>query len=118
MLVSRGRLDEADRVVSALETRGHEVDPCRTPLAAARCRALILAARREPAAPDASRALTATELRVVELVASGLNDRAIASLLSLSPTAVAANLLRVYDKLGISTRERLGAADREVSRLR
>ena len=65
-----------------------------------------------------SRALTATELRVVELVASGLNDRAIASLLSLSPTAVAANLLRVYDKLGISTRERLGAVDREVSRLR
>ena len=54
----------------------------------------------------------------MELVASGLNDRAIASLLSLSPTAVAANLLRVYDKLGISTRERLGTADREVSRLR
>jgi DNA-binding NarL/FixJ family response regulator len=61
--------------------------------------------------PGGESALTATELRVVELVACGLNDRAIASLLSLSPTAVQANLRRVYCKLGITTRAAL-AADR------
>jgi DNA-binding CsgD family transcriptional regulator len=73
-------------------------------------------AGREPAsdcrdanAPGDSSALTETELRVVELVASGLNDRAIASLLSLSPTAVQANLRRVYCKLGITTRAALAA---------
>jgi len=68
---------------------------------------------RDASGPDASSALTETELRVVELVASGLNDRAIASLLSLSPDAVQANLRRVYCKLGITTRAAL-AADRTV----
>jgi DNA-binding CsgD family transcriptional regulator len=80
-------------------------------------------ARGEPASdgrdangPGASSALTETELRVVELVASGLSDRAIASLLSLSPTAVEANLGRVYCKLGITTRAAL-TADRPADQL-
>ena len=51
-LIARGRLDEAERVTTVLETRGVQVDGCCTPLAAARCRALVLAARGNDAAAE------------------------------------------------------------------
>ncbi|MFB6393076.1 AAA family ATPase [Polymorphospora lycopeni] len=54
--------------------------------------------------------LTATELRVARLAASGRTNRVIADTLFISPKTVEANLARAYRKLGISSRAQLGAA--------
>ena len=53
--------------------------------------------------------LTATELRVAELAASGLTNREVAAQAFMSPKTVEANLARVYRKLGIHSRAELGA---------
>jgi DNA-binding CsgD family transcriptional regulator len=53
--------------------------------------------------------LSPTELRVAELAASGLTNKAIAEQLFMSPKTVEANLARVYTKLGIASRAELGA---------
>lgn len=53
--------------------------------------------------------LTATERRIAELAASGLTNRQVAERSFMSPKTVEANLVRVYRKLGISSRAELGA---------
>ncbi len=53
--------------------------------------------------------LTATELRVAELAATGLTNREVATAAFMSPKTVEANLSRVYRKLGIRSRAELGA---------
>lgn len=53
--------------------------------------------------------LTATELRVAELAASGLTNREVAKAAFMSPKTVEANLARIYRKLGIRSRAELGA---------
>jgi DNA-binding CsgD family transcriptional regulator len=53
--------------------------------------------------------LTATELRVAELAATGLTNREVAAKAFMSPKTVEANLARVYRKLGIRSRAELGA---------
>lgn len=63
-------------------------------------------------APDE---LTATELRVAELAASGLTNREVAKEAFISPKTVEANLARVYRKLGIRSRAELGARMRAES---
>jgi DNA-binding NarL/FixJ family response regulator len=64
-------------------------------------------------APDE---LTATELHVAELAASGMTNREVAQAAFMSPKTVEANLTRVYRKLGIRSRAELGArmATRDV----
>jgi class 3 adenylate cyclase len=57
----------------------------------------------------AKQELTATELRVAELAASGLTNREVAAQAFMSPKTVEANLARVYRKLGIRSRAELGA---------
>ena len=57
-------------------------------------------------APDE---LTATELRVAELAATGLTNRRIAQAAFISEKTVEAPMARVYLKLGISSRAELGA---------
>jgi DNA-binding CsgD family transcriptional regulator len=64
--------------------------------------------------PPGPRALTQTEQRVAELIASGRTTRQVADALFLAPRAVEANLAKIYRKLGISSRAQLGA---HVSRL-
>ena len=56
----------------------------------------------------AGEGLTPAENRVVELIASGLTNRAVAERLVLSPKTVEAHLARAYAKLGIRTRAELG----------
>jgi DNA-binding CsgD family transcriptional regulator len=56
--------------------------------------------------PDA---LTATELRVAELTASGLTNREVAKAAFMSTKTVEAHLAHVYRKLGIRSRAELGA---------
>jgi DNA-binding CsgD family transcriptional regulator len=53
--------------------------------------------------------LTATEVRIAELAASGLTNRQVAQAAFVSPKTVEANLGRIYRKLGISSRAELGA---------
>jgi DNA-binding NarL/FixJ family response regulator len=53
--------------------------------------------------------LTETERRVAELAAAGRRNREIAQALFMSTRTVEANLVRVYRKLGISSRAELGA---------
>ena len=57
-------------------------------------------------APDE---LTATELRVAELAATGITNREIAKAAFMSEKTVEAHLARVYRKLGIRSRAELGA---------
>jgi DNA-binding NarL/FixJ family response regulator len=60
--------------------------------------------------------LTATELRVAELVASGLTNREVANSAFMSPKTVEAVVARVYRKLGIHSRAELGARMPELRR--
>lgn len=53
--------------------------------------------------------LTARELRVARLVASGLSNREVAAQLYLSPKTVEYHLARVFTKLGVSHRHQLAA---------
>jgi DNA-binding CsgD family transcriptional regulator len=59
--------------------------------------------------PRGPGALTETELRVAELIASGATSRQAADALLLTPWAVQANLARFYRKLGCSLPIRAGA---------
>jgi DNA-binding CsgD family transcriptional regulator len=52
--------------------------------------------------------LTASELRVAQLAASGLTNREVAKLAFMSPKTVEVNLSRAYRKLGIRSRAELG----------
>ncbi|MGK2851531.1 MAG: AAA family ATPase [Candidatus Limnocylindrales bacterium] len=52
--------------------------------------------------------LTSAEARVVELIAGGLTNRAVADRLVLSPKTVEAHLARAYAKLGVRSRAELG----------
>jgi DNA-binding CsgD family transcriptional regulator len=51
--------------------------------------------------------LTAQELQVVRLAASGLSNRAIGAQLFLSPRTVGYHLYKAYPKLGVTTRVEL-----------
>ena len=54
--------------------------------------------------------LTATELRIAQLAADGLTNRAIAEQVFVSVKTVESNLKRAYGKLGISSRAQLARA--------
>jgi DNA-binding CsgD family transcriptional regulator len=57
--------------------------------------------------PSGWASLTPTERRVVELAAEGFTNREISERLFVSPRTVQAHLLRVFPKLGISSRRQL-----------
>jgi DNA-binding CsgD family transcriptional regulator len=61
-------------------------------------------------APFASVALTAQELEIARLAASGLTNRQIGERLHLSPRTVGSHLYRVFPKLGIGSRAALRGA--------
>ena len=69
---------------------------------------------RSDRAPDD---LSATELRIAHLAATGLTNRAIAAEVFVTQKTVEANLARAYRKLGIRSRAQLARAldSREVS---
>jgi ATP/maltotriose-dependent transcriptional regulator MalT len=73
---------------------------------AARARAEL---RRVGLRPPAASSLTASELRVAQLIVSGQTNREVASQLFMSPKTVEATLARVYRKLDVHSRAELGA---------
>ncbi len=67
-------------------------------------RALQKLVRREDAVREAERQLTARELEIVKLAASGARNRDIAERLSISEGTVKIHFHNVYEKLGIDSR--------------
>ncbi len=67
------------------------------------------------AAGPSQHILTPSELRVAELVASGMTNRDVAAAMYISPKTVEHNLGRIYRKLGIRGRAELG---RQIDTLR
>ncbi len=95
-LLARRYLEEA---LAGFETIGSQ-------LWVARARDELGRVNIRPAAPSG---LTATEQRVAELAAQGLTNRQIAAAAFVTPKTVEANLVRVYRKLGITSRAELGS---------
>jgi DNA-binding NarL/FixJ family response regulator len=62
------------------------------------------------AVPSAAADLTAQELQIAQLAASGLTNREIADRIYVSHKTVAAHLYKVFPKLGITSRSQLHAA--------
>ncbi|MFD0412816.1 AAA family ATPase [Streptomyces sp. NPDC127108] len=108
---ARRRAAARDALTTALESFE------RMPAAAwaDRARTELRAAGATPAAPAAGAdlvgRLTAQELRVVRLAATGLSNRDIGARLFLSPRTVGYHLSNAYPKLGVTSRAALGALD-------
>ena len=106
--------------------RRRRISDSRNPLRAARdafdalgCKAWGDQARRELRAsgessqrrvPEARDQLTAQELQIAQLAATGLSNREIGQKLFVSPRTVGTHLYRIYPKLGISARGELMSA--------
>ncbi|CCK25198.1 hypothetical protein BN159_0819 [Streptomyces davaonensis JCM 4913] len=60
--------------------------------------------------PASDGLLTAQELRIARLVATGLTNREVGAELQLSPRTIAAHLYRIFPKLGITSRAALARA--------
>jgi DNA-binding CsgD family transcriptional regulator len=63
-----------------------------------------------PRTPDARDRLTAQELQIAQLAASGLSNREIGERLFLSHRTIGSHLYRIFPKLGITARSQLPAA--------
>jgi DNA-binding CsgD family transcriptional regulator len=90
---------------------------CGADALAARARAELVAlgARPRRAAFSGVGALTASELRVAQLAADGMTNRAIAQQITVSVKTVAGQLTAVYRKLDIHDRSALAAAMRQAA---
>ena len=73
-----------------------------------------LGLRLRPGAEAGLQALTAQELRVARLVASGLSNRQVAAQLYVSPRTVEYHLASVFTKLDLRTRHQLTARVRDL----
>lgn len=98
---SRGQLRAAQQVFQALGA-----EPW-----AARAREELRASGEHPRrAPSTATPLTPQELQIAQLAASGLTNPEIAEQLFLASSTVSTHLHRVYTKLGVTGRKRLGPA--------
>jgi DNA-binding NarL/FixJ family response regulator len=126
-LARASALEDAGLAASAAGERGEAVDMleqahehyaaagARRDAARLEQRLRTLGVRRRPRRPAGGAklgpaSLTESELRVVELVAEGLTNRAIAERLFLSPHTVDAHLRHAFTKLGVSSRVELTRA--------
>lgn len=100
------RSKQRARAKASLEEARNEFERLGAPLWAERVRVELarVGLRRSSGAE-----LTASELRVAELAASGLTNREVAAALFISPKTVEANLSKIYRKLNIGSRAELGA---------
>ncbi|WP_036437811.1 AAA family ATPase [Mycobacterium sp. URHB0044] len=92
--------DAVDTLVEALRAFEH----MGTPLWATRARDELAATK---SIPTEHVRLTSSEQDVAELAASGMTNRDVATMLSISLKTVEANLTRIYRKLGINSRVEL-----------
>jgi DNA-binding NarL/FixJ family response regulator len=104
---ARRPTDARDPLRRALEL----ADVCGTPALADQARSELHAAGGRPrtTALTGPASLTPSELRIADLAAAGRTNRDIAQELFVTPKTVERHLGNVYRKLGIRTRQRLGA---------
>ncbi|HJT96640.1 MAG TPA: AAA family ATPase [Mycobacterium sp.] len=102
--LSRRRRNK-DAAIAALRSALTVFDELDAPLWAERARAELA---RVDVTLHTSGELTAAELRVAQLAASGMTNRDVAGALFISPKTVEATLARAYRKLGIHSRAELG----------
>ncbi|MEV0173048.1 AAA family ATPase [Streptomyces sp. NPDC050803] len=95
----QGRYAEADDVLRAAHRAFLELGAAPW---AEQCRAELCALDQGP--------LTAQELRIARLVATGLTNKEVGAVLGLSPRTVAAHLYRIFPKLEITSRAGLARA--------
>ncbi|MDT4916185.1 MAG: hypothetical protein QOH89_885, partial [Pseudonocardiales bacterium] len=57
--------------------------------------------------PPAPAELTATELKIIDMVATGISAKDVAEVLYLSPRTVEGHLARIYRKIGVRSRAEL-----------
>ncbi|MFD5326457.1 AAA family ATPase [Streptomyces sp. NPDC127092] len=105
----RGRRAEADEVLHAALRTFREL---RAAPWAEQCRAELRAVGGLPEDAPAAEAgaLTAQELRIARLVATGLTNKEVGAVLHLSPRTVGSALYRIFPKLGITSRAALARA--------
>ncbi|MGW1163450.1 AAA family ATPase [Streptomyces sp. NPDC002519] len=110
-LRSRGRRGEADEQLHAALRSFREL---RAAPWAEQCRAELrtVGPYANATAAEAS-ALTAQELRIARLVATGLTNKEVGAALHLSPRTIGAHLYRIFPKLGITSRAALAWALRD-----
>jgi DNA-binding NarL/FixJ family response regulator len=99
-------MDETAPVDSALFGREPEL---RTRSERARRLLRATGADSRPRVPEAGDRLTAQELQIVQLAATGLSNREIGQMLYLSHRTISSHLYRAFPKLGITSRAELPA---------
>ncbi|UQX04819.1 helix-turn-helix transcriptional regulator [Streptomyces sp. RerS4] len=103
-----GRRTEAEEVLHAAYRTFREL---RASPWAEQCLDELRAAGRLPLAPAPGPcALTAQELRIARLVATGMTNKEVGAALRLSPRTVGAALYRIFPKLGITSRAAVARA--------
>ncbi|MFF0747507.1 AAA family ATPase [Streptomyces sp. NPDC004267] len=108
---SRRRADAREALTAALQAFERTQARAWADRARAELRALGAAPAPAAAGPDLVGRLTAQELRVVRLAATGLSNRDIGARLFLSPRTVGYHLSNAYPKLGVTSRAALGGLD-------
>ncbi|MEV5550671.1 AAA family ATPase [Streptomyces sp. NPDC052309] len=104
----RGRRAEAEDVLRAAH---HTFRELRAEPWAQQCREELRATGRSlDGAMTRAESLTAQELRIARLVATGLTNKQIGAELNLSPRTVAAHLYKIFPKLGIASRAAVARA--------
>ncbi len=106
--LARFRLNGTDCIVVALEEGRHPDGVLGTFKVGAQSYAVVGQAE-PPAAPDPINLLTARELEIAMLVASGHESKAIARRLRISFHTVRVHLGRIYGKLGLHKQTELAA---------
>ncbi len=114
----RAQLEEGDSSAArAALGRGLDIAvSCGMRRLAAAARQVLQATGGGTAAHNGQTVLTASELRVAELVMQGLGNQEVAAQLSISKRTVDTHLGRIYRKLHINGRNRLREALREAAR--
>jgi DNA-binding NarL/FixJ family response regulator len=104
VFVSGKRTEQLDRVGGLLiGADDYVVKPFEPDELLARVRRLLVRASSRPAA-RAAEELTSREQEILRLLAEGLDQAAIASLLVISPKTVATHIQRILGKLGVRSR--------------
>ncbi len=114
VLIETGRKEDAARLLGGALDIWEATDACRDEARVAALLRSVGVRRRRPTTPRRERtgwdALTATELKVAELVADGLTSKEVGSRLFISRRTVETHLAHIFAKLGVSNRSQVAAA--------
>ena len=107
LLPKESLTDDVVRCVRVVESGGTCLDPALVG------RAMAALLTREAALREVARLLTPREIKVVQMLAQGLRNREIAERLFVSEGTIKVHLHRIFEKIGITSREQLVAYARD-----